>query len=259
MGAHQLDSELIYVNHPNFEFTTENSDFSETVKINSDGFRDHKIKEKVVSVKRIVLVGDSFVFGYGISENKKTISEIMENQLKNADVINTGVRGYSPDQEYKFIITRILKLKPDFVVWELNPHDIENMKYFPSLYDLDNNRNLKPTDAKQTWIYWQGKIINKWPFLYHKSFLLKNILNNFSRTPYLNRALLIPENKRHAWILSKLTKEIIEASKYLDNKGIKLLVAFFPVKYSYTSDTYNANYSEAFDIFKILKLNLYKY
>ena len=55
------------------------------------------------------------VFGAGISDNSKTVPNQLEAKMKGADIINAGVKGYSPDQEYRFIIDHSQKFKPDII------------------------------------------------------------------------------------------------------------------------------------------------
>jgi lysophospholipase L1-like esterase len=100
-----------------------------SVRINSYGFRGPDFEHpKRKGVKRIVVFGDSVVFGQGIVEDS-TISSLLRNELdskyKEADweVINAGVRGYNII-DYKAVFDkRILSLDPDiviFIITEIN-------------------------------------------------------------------------------------------------------------------------------------------
>src|SRR5262245_17353869 len=44
----------------------ETGEFSFTVKINSMGFRDREVTPKAAGKRRVVVIGDSFVYGWGV-------------------------------------------------------------------------------------------------------------------------------------------------------------------------------------------------
>jgi len=80
------------------------------IKNNSLGFRDeeHSI-EKTKS--RVAVLGDSFVWGYDVEANER-----FTNLIKNYEVLNWGVSGYSTDQEYLLYKELAPIYKPDITV-----------------------------------------------------------------------------------------------------------------------------------------------
>jgi hypothetical protein len=87
------------------------------IAINSKGLRDTEHSyEKRPGVFRIVVVGDSFVFGSGGVETSDRFTDILEKSTKNAEIINMGVPAYGSDQEYLFLKTEGLKYHPDLVI-----------------------------------------------------------------------------------------------------------------------------------------------
>ncbi len=87
------------------------------VEINSHGMRDDAYAvEKPPGVRRIAVVGDSFVFGAGGVEHRELFTELLESQLTAVEVLNFGVPGYSPDQEYLALETSVLPFQPDLVI-----------------------------------------------------------------------------------------------------------------------------------------------
>lgn len=196
---HQLDSELILTLIPNHESYLTTKDFTEHTQTNSQGFRDREITTKKPDTVRIVVVGDSFVFGHGISENEYTYPNQLEIVLKkkfpkkDIEVLNTGVKGYSPDQEYRFITMRLFSLEPDFVIWGINPSDVINLLENPSLYDLSHDGRLVPTSAKFTWLFGQGWFIQNAPYLLKKSKVATAIVDFLPQVPWFNRVLFIPQ------------------------------------------------------------------
>jgi lysophospholipase L1-like esterase len=85
--------------------------------INSKGLRDREHSyEKPAGRFRILVVGDSFVFGSGGVETSSRFTDILEKTLKKVELINTGVPAYGTDQEYLYLKTEGLKYHPDLVI-----------------------------------------------------------------------------------------------------------------------------------------------
>jgi hypothetical protein len=80
---------------------------------NSLGFRDHAPSEK--KKNKIMVLGDSFVANIAL-EDKEVFTEIMEDQLKEYDVLNFGVSGYGQVQEYLLLKKWIDVIDPDVVI-----------------------------------------------------------------------------------------------------------------------------------------------
>ena len=72
---------------------------SKLLNTNADGFRGvREFALKKDSAKtRILLLGDSFTFGEGVSDDE-TYAQVLQRALPGAEVINAGVHGYAHDQ-----------------------------------------------------------------------------------------------------------------------------------------------------------------
>lgn len=106
------------------------------VRINSIGLRGGEIGEN--NGQRILLVGDSFTFGYGVEEDQN-ISSRLEEELR-VEVINGGVWGFGPDAEYLMAEKLVGKLKPDYLVVFLFPaNDLRDLAETNWVMDKDNN------------------------------------------------------------------------------------------------------------------------
>ncbi|OGG00145.1 hypothetical protein A2153_02975 [Candidatus Gottesmanbacteria bacterium RBG_16_38_7b] len=99
-----------------------NGEYSTTATMNSLGYRGKEFTdEKKVGVKRIMIVGDSMTFGWGVADNE-TYPFLTENLLKaggrqNIEVINAGyIGGLSLDSFYVYLKNEGMKLKPDLVI-----------------------------------------------------------------------------------------------------------------------------------------------
>lgn len=99
--------------------------------INSDGFRGRDIpRKKNSNVKRILFLGDSYTFGWGINDNEsypRQLEAILNNGNHNMIVesINLAVPGYNTVQEYGVLIKEAGLYKPDMVVLGYVMNDAE--------------------------------------------------------------------------------------------------------------------------------------
>ena len=100
------------------------------VTINSRGLRDREVAaEKPESTKRILMLGDSIVFGWGVPQDK-TISVDLEHDLTAAgfgpvEVINTGVGNYNTAMETAYFLKTGVSYQPDIVVLNYFINDAE--------------------------------------------------------------------------------------------------------------------------------------
>lgn len=70
------------------------------VKTNRDGFRcDHNVTPTTSKARRVLVFGDSYTAGDGVS-NGKRYSDILEQNLDNTEVLNFGLSGSGTDQQY---------------------------------------------------------------------------------------------------------------------------------------------------------------
>ena len=92
------------------------NEYSVNASINSKGLRDKEYNyTKPEFTKRIIVLGDSMTWGHGVEYGER-FTEFLENSLKNTQVINMGVPGYSTDQELLFLKEEGLKYSPDLMI-----------------------------------------------------------------------------------------------------------------------------------------------
>jgi hypothetical protein len=103
------------------------------VSTNSHGLRDREYpEEKPQDVYRIVMLGDSTTFGWGVPESQTT-AKILERELNSAnipghrrfEVLNAGVGNYDTVQEYTHYLTYDRAFHPDLVILEYFINDAE--------------------------------------------------------------------------------------------------------------------------------------
>ena len=93
-------------------------------RINSRGIRDAEISaEPSPGVRRLILLGDSFAWGYGLREEQR-LSEILENIIPGLEVVNLGLVGTSTDQQCLLLEEEGLGYRPDGVILLIHDTDI---------------------------------------------------------------------------------------------------------------------------------------
>ena len=156
-----LDKYLHHVMIPNKTCRFKTDEWDVTYKFNSLGLRDDEINlEKPWDEFRILVLGDSFVQGHGITQDK-TFVKLLEKNLKEKTgkkfrVINAGVYGYSPLVEYLLLKKEGLLLNPDLVILAFNGTEFfedrqrffEIKKSFLNLTDEELDGKIKQGTAE---------------------------------------------------------------------------------------------------------------
>jgi hypothetical protein len=105
---------------PGFEGRLVEREFDTAVRINSLGYRQPEFSAEKNGEVRILAVGDSFTFGYGVEEHESFVAtmaaELVRCGVRSAQVVNAGVPGRWLDSYYLELKTRVLDLNPDVVL-----------------------------------------------------------------------------------------------------------------------------------------------
>lgn len=137
----KYDSLLGWAHEPGQEGIFETPQFRTVVRINENGLRDRgHLYERQNDIDRILVLGDSFAWGYGVEESER-FSQLLEKSL-DVEVINAGVSGYSTDQELLWYRNEGIKYETDLVILVLAGNDVG-----------DNDRQLVNT------IYYKPKFV----------------------------------------------------------------------------------------------------
>lgn len=151
------------------------------IHVNSLGLRgDEWPVAKRDGIPRVLVFGDSFVFGVGVDEEHVFTTQLQESLTRRSgnpvEVWNAGVIGYSTDQEYILFQELGPRFQPDVVLlvtcdndFEGNTEDFVWGRYYKPYFDLaadgELHRRNVPTpvlDGAQRVKLWLGQHSNLW-------------------------------------------------------------------------------------------------
>jgi lysophospholipase L1-like esterase len=144
----KYDSLLGWAHEPGQEGIFETPQFRTIVRINDKGLRDRPHSyERQNNTERILVLGDSFAWGYGIDESER-FSQLLEKSL-DTEVINAGVSGYSTDQELLWYQNEGIKYETDLVILVVAGNDVG-----------DNQRQLvNRVYYKPSFVFEEGRLV----------------------------------------------------------------------------------------------------
>jgi len=101
-------------------------DFDVEVSINAHGLRDdpHPVARQP-GLRRMLLLGDSFAFGYGVP-HALGLGERLQARRRDGEVLTAGVSGYGTDQALLWYEQGLHRFQPDVVLLLLHPNDLED-------------------------------------------------------------------------------------------------------------------------------------
>jgi lysophospholipase L1-like esterase len=135
------DPELGWKLAPSRETVFLGANFGVHVSQNAEGLRDrHYPYERDPRRHRILVLGDSVVWCWGV-EQAECFTERLEAALRDTDVINAGVPGYSTAQEMLFYEREGRRYHPDVVLLVVVPNDLtDNLDPRGPRFRLDDGR-----------------------------------------------------------------------------------------------------------------------
>lgn len=120
---------LGFLLEPNTRWRQVTQDFDVEVVTNSLGLRGPEVSvPKPRDRYRVLVLGDSFTFGWGIALDEvwhsRMARELQAQDARPLEIVGAGVPGWSPLQQFVFLEQRGLELQPDLVLWQLCTNDM---------------------------------------------------------------------------------------------------------------------------------------
>lgn len=176
------------------------------VEINADGLRDREYATEKHGLYRIVVLGDSLTFGWGV-EKPETFEEILERELgriRPTEVLNFGTGNYNTDQQVRLFLERGVKYDPDRVL----------LFYFIN--------DAEPTPRRSSWSY-IGRLRSATLFWSRVQSALSRFEPERSYDRYY-RGLYAADQP--GWVRTQ--QALIELARFCGERGIGLQVFLLP-------------------------------
>jgi lysophospholipase L1-like esterase len=209
-----------YTQQPGFDHKYRNF----TLKINSEGFRGPEFQiAKPQGVKRLLLIGDSMVLGWGVPLDS-IFPTLLQNSLDQAglnyQVIPAGVISWNTRTEFEFLRTRGIDYQPDAVCVVVFANDvIPKLRSYTEVAKDKLFPNLDSMLNRPLWREWVSKIGRT------------VVYNSYALTTIMYLAVWRTENDNFneyyakdspAWLDTKLALQ--EMVNFCHKRGIKLIV-----------------------------------
>lgn len=230
-GYLRKDPDLIFSLRPDFSGQWHEPAFTVQVTTNSLGLRGGTIGPKSGDVKRILVVGDSMVFGWGASDDEtfpSRMEDLLNVQGRHFEVINAGVQGYGTDQSYTLYKKRLAQLAPDLLIFCLFENDVQNNIGFP-LYTIEDD-TLVPLPVDNHPVYFLGRLREILPAFVRKTETYRVFAAvQANQKPYASLPVRDMEALR-VWSKRKVNLQIADLQAQAAREGFQLLVVGLPYK-----------------------------
>ncbi len=232
----KYDSLLGWRGKSNFFAPGKISGVNYTLVLNSKGFRDKEHTfEKPVSKKRILILGDSFTFGFNV-KFEDTFPRVLETTLgPNYEVLSLAVPGYSTDQEFLLFYNEGLKYEPDIVILALFLDDIfnngniatHNGKYPKPYFELNKDQLI----LKNTPVPFLKHPLSLIEFTGERLYRLKtktHMPNKYNNGDWKTYVLTTNNPNTENWLITKMLLQACK--KQGQNRNIKFILSIIPLK-----------------------------
>ncbi len=248
-----------YVNHklaPDTNSEYKSREFLCIQKVNSLGLRGAEVQEKKKSnTYRIIMLGDSFTMGRGVSDHE-TFSVLLEESLnkkkvapnsKKIEILNAGVDSYAPVLSFLQLKKMADLLEPDLVILNFDMSDlIQEVTYrnkaiygkndeiigvpaFPGQLDTQKMGSVK---AIKNWVnknlYFSRLVIfylEKWTGN-PKELSFENTVNLANYELLKHTLMNDTVDRTIQW--QKIFESILKIKKYCIGRGMKFILTVYP-------------------------------
>jgi hypothetical protein len=124
---------LAYELRRNWTCVHDAAEFEVTVNTNDLGLRGRPVPQpKPPGVYRVAVLGDSFVFGFGVEDEEALpaqIDAILSNRYERIEVLNAGVPGWATDQYSLFLRRRHKEIEADLILLGLSDNEVSDLMW----------------------------------------------------------------------------------------------------------------------------------
>lgn len=192
------------------------------VQINSDGLRDKEYPVPRGEADRIIFLGDSLTFGWGVKQ-EETFQYLLEERLgetRPVEIINFGTGNYNTEQEVELFLEKGLKYRPDKVV----------------LFYFINDAEVTPVKSK-LWFLGYSELIS---FYWSRIHSMMN--NYFPSQSFRDYYAALYQEGAPGWAGSKAALSRLKATCL--EQGIELQVVLLPELHDTKNEIFDGVYGE---------------
>ena len=214
----------------------------EKVSINKKGLRGPEVPyERTSGSFRLLFLGDSVTFGYGLAPYDRTFPSqigdlIQEELVVEVEIVNSGVGGYSPWQEFLYLETEGVRYDPDVIVISFVLNDVTE-KFRLARYGGDSTGYQLAHSATSVFDRFASKsaigfAIRDWSARnrfgddVQAGAVNREALNDWSLIQDANTPRV-----QHAWNLT--LKNLSKIADFCASRGIPLVLVAFPNSYQF--------------------------
>jgi lysophospholipase L1-like esterase len=132
-NPYRPDGRLAFTLNPGVRIRHVDRDFSVAIAVNALGMRGpERGTAKPPGTRRILLLGDSFAFGWGVEQEEAfgaRLERLLAPRVGPVEVWSAAVPGWSTDQQYLYLHARGLVLEPDLVLLAVGENDLAELAY----------------------------------------------------------------------------------------------------------------------------------
>ena len=130
-SPYRPDGRLGFTLRPGVRVRHVDQDFSVSVAVNALGMRGPERGEsKPVGTTRVLLLGDSFAFGWGVEQEEAfgaRLERLLTERVGPVEVLPAAVPGWSTDQQFIYLRTQGLALHPDLIILATSENDLTEL------------------------------------------------------------------------------------------------------------------------------------
>jgi len=220
------------------------AEFDTSIAINTAGLRDREIGPKAPGERRLIVLGDSLVMAVQVPL-RDTLTAQLE-RLLNADavppatfrVINAGVQGYGPVEEYLFYRDVAAALQPDIVILALYAGN-DAVEAAGTGHRLQEHRPGGPANESLSLVdrftQWRRRVIRRSMVLQVVRLRVSTVLYRFNwRQPEVDlplRAYLPEAPPEIARGLDVMTEAVSRLDALTRSQGAQLVVLLLPARF----------------------------
>jgi len=205
---------------------------AEGTDLNALGYRDREFSKGRNARRRVLFLGDSFVFGDGLPAAEAP-PQTLERRLgpDRFEVFNMGIYGYGPDQSFLRLLDEGLDFQPDLVILGLYPANDFRDLIVNRLFEVDESGALRHAPRHpllralrqpRLWHYARRRLTGHW---FPQDWEIEHVVPLFTDgfEPPMDPSQ--PATRRKAALLRAL---LVRYGEALEARGVGFLVVVFP-------------------------------